>query len=93
MATVDIYQQVRLPVVVWGAVLPDITYGNDYPEIHRVNGTMINQNEVAAQFMTGLGYQELGDHPRHHRLRQRSQQVLQQIRQGTRAAASSAPSV
>ena len=34
-----------LPVVVWGAVLPDITYGNDYPEIHRVNGTMINQEQ------------------------------------------------
>jgi len=45
-----------LPVVVWGAVLPDITYRNKYPEIHRVNGTMINQNEVAAKFMTGLGY-------------------------------------
>ena len=44
-------------MVVWGAVLPDITYGNDYPEIHRVNGTMINQNETAAEFMTGLGYQ------------------------------------
>ncbi len=57
MATVDIYHKFGLPIVVWGAVLPDITYGNDYPEIHRVNGTMINQNEVAAQFMTGLGYQ------------------------------------
>jgi branched-chain amino acid transport system substrate-binding protein len=43
-------------VIVWGAVLPDITYGNDYPEIHRVNGTMINQNDTAADFMTGLGY-------------------------------------
>ncbi len=57
MATVDIYHKFGLPVVVWGAVLPDITYGNDYPEIHRVNGTMINQNEIAAQFMRGLGYQ------------------------------------
>jgi branched-chain amino acid transport system substrate-binding protein len=37
-------------------VLPAITYGNDYPEIHRVNGTMINQNQVNAEFMTGLGY-------------------------------------
>ncbi|HTI16985.1 MAG TPA: branched-chain amino acid ABC transporter substrate-binding protein, partial [Trinickia sp.] len=25
-------------------------------EIHRVNSTMINQNEIAAKFMTGLGY-------------------------------------
>jgi branched-chain amino acid transport system substrate-binding protein len=57
MSTVDIYHKFGLPVVVWGAVLPDITYGNNYPEIHRVNGTMINQNETAAQFMRGLGYQ------------------------------------
>jgi len=42
--------------VVWGAVLPDITYRNKYPEVHRVNGTMINQNDVAAKFMTGLGF-------------------------------------
>jgi branched-chain amino acid transport system substrate-binding protein len=57
IGTVDTYHKFGLPVIVWGAVLPDITYGNDYPEIHRVNGTMINQNETAAQFMTGLGYQ------------------------------------
>jgi len=56
IATVDVYHKFGLPVVVWGAVLPDITYGNNYKEIHRVNGTMINQNEVAAKFMTGLGY-------------------------------------
>jgi branched-chain amino acid transport system substrate-binding protein len=56
MATVDTYHKFGLPVVVWGAVLPDITYANDYKEIHRVNGTMINQNETAAKFMTGLKY-------------------------------------
>jgi len=56
MGTVDVYHRFGLPVVVWGAVLPDITNGNDYKEVHRVNGTMINQNEVAAQFMTELGY-------------------------------------
>jgi branched-chain amino acid transport system substrate-binding protein len=56
IATVDTYHRFGLPVVVWGAVLPDITYGNDYPEIHRVNGTMINQNEVAAELVTDLGY-------------------------------------
>lgn len=56
MGTVDVYHKFGLPVVVWGAVLPEITYGNDYKEVHRVNGTMINQNEVAAQFMTELGY-------------------------------------
>lgn len=56
IATVDTYHKFGLPVIVWGAVLPDITYGNDYKEIHRVNGTMINQNQTAAEFMTGLGY-------------------------------------
>ena len=56
MATVDVYHRFNLPVVVWGAVLPDITYGNNYKETHRVNGTMINQSQVAAKFMTGLGY-------------------------------------
>lgn len=56
IATVDTYHKFGLPVIVWGAVLPDITYGNDYKEVHRVNGTMINQNQTAAQFMTGLGY-------------------------------------
>jgi branched-chain amino acid transport system substrate-binding protein len=57
IATVDTYHKFGLPVIVWGAVLPAITYGNDYPEIHRVNGTMINQNEVNAKLVTGLGYQ------------------------------------
>ena len=56
MATVDVYHKFGLPVVVWGAVLPDITYANDYAEVHRVNGTMINQNDTAAGFMTGLKY-------------------------------------
>jgi branched-chain amino acid transport system substrate-binding protein len=57
IATVDTYHRFGLPVVVWGAVLPDITYGNDYREIHRVNGTMINQNDIAADFVSELGYQ------------------------------------
>jgi branched-chain amino acid transport system substrate-binding protein len=56
IATVDTYHKFGLPVIVWGAVLPAITYGNDYPEIHRVNGTMINQNEQNAKLVTSLGY-------------------------------------
>jgi branched-chain amino acid transport system substrate-binding protein len=56
MAAVDVYRKFGMPVVVWGAVLPDITYANDYKEVHRVNGTMINQNEAAARFMTGLKF-------------------------------------
>lgn len=58
MGTVDVYHQFGLPVVVWGAVLPDITYGNDFKEIHRVNGTMLNQNQEAAKFMLGQGYKK-----------------------------------
>ncbi|MGA7308761.1 MAG: ABC transporter substrate-binding protein, partial [Pseudolabrys sp.] len=43
IATVDVYHKFGFPVIVWGAVLPDITYRNKYDEVHRVNGTMINQ--------------------------------------------------
>lgn len=38
IATVDTYARFGLPVVVWGAILPEITYGNDYHEIHRATG-------------------------------------------------------
>ena len=58
MGTVDVYHKFGLPVIVWGAVLPDITYANDYKEVHRVNGTMINQNETAAKFMVSQGYKK-----------------------------------
>ncbi len=58
VATVDTYHKFGLPVVVWGAVLPAITYGNKYAEVHRVNGTMINQNDVAAKFMTDMKFKK-----------------------------------
>lgn len=58
MSTVNVYSRFGMPAVVWGAVLPEITYGNNFKEIHRINGTMINQSEVAAKFMTGLGYRK-----------------------------------
>lgn len=56
IATVEIFHRFKLPMVVWAAVLPEITYGQQLPEIHRVSGTLIGQNRVAAKFMTGLGY-------------------------------------
>jgi branched-chain amino acid transport system substrate-binding protein len=56
IATVDVYHKFGLPVVVWGAVLPDITYRNKYAEVHRVNGTMINQNDANAELITKVGY-------------------------------------
>lgn len=58
MATVGVYNRFGMPAVVWGAVLPEITYANDYKEIHRINGTMVNQSEVAAKFMTGMGFKK-----------------------------------
>ncbi|HEU5395512.1 MAG TPA: ABC transporter substrate-binding protein, partial [Candidatus Methylomirabilis sp.] len=50
IATVDTFHKLGLPSMVWGAVLPDITYSHEYVEITRVNGTMINQNHIAAEF-------------------------------------------
>lgn len=55
IATVDTYAKFRLPVVVWGAILPEITYGNTHKQIHRVNGTMINEGRLAAKFLTEQG--------------------------------------
>src|ERR1051325_5054811 len=56
IATVDVYHKFGFPVIVWGAVLPDITYRNKYEEVHRVNGTMINQNDANAELISKLGY-------------------------------------
>jgi branched-chain amino acid transport system substrate-binding protein len=56
IATVDTYHKFGFPVIVWGAVLPDITYRNKYPEIHRVNGTMINQNDANAELISKLDF-------------------------------------
>jgi branched-chain amino acid transport system substrate-binding protein len=50
IATVDTYHRLGLPAMVWGAVLPAVTYGNNYVEITRVNGTQIQQNATAARF-------------------------------------------
>ncbi len=59
MAAVDTWHRFGVPVIVWGAVLPDITYANDFKEIHRVNGTMINQNEANAKLIAGQGYKKI----------------------------------
>ena len=56
IATVDTYHKFGVPVIVWGAVLPDITYRNKYEEVHRVNGTMINQNDANAELISKLGF-------------------------------------
>ncbi len=59
IATVDVYHKFGLPVIVWGAVLPDITYRNKYAEVHRVNGTMINQNDANAELIYKVGYRNV----------------------------------
>jgi branched-chain amino acid transport system substrate-binding protein len=56
IGTVETYHKFGLPIIVWGAVLPDITYRKQLPELHRVNGTMINQNQEAAKLMASLGF-------------------------------------
>ena len=58
ISTVDTYNKFELPVVVWGAVLPEITYGHTYKEINRINGTMIDQNAVNAKFSVGQGFKK-----------------------------------
>lgn len=56
IATTDVFHKFGLSSTVWGAVLPAITYGNDYKEINRVNGTQVEQNE----FNVGLVVDKLG---------------------------------
>jgi branched-chain amino acid transport system substrate-binding protein len=58
IGTVETYHKFGFPIIVWGAVLPDITYRNKFAEVHRVNGTMINQNETAAKLMASQGFKK-----------------------------------
>jgi len=51
ISTADTFHNSGLANIVWGAVLPAITYGNDYKEISRVNGTMHEQNDAHARYM------------------------------------------
>ena len=59
IATVDVYHKFGFPIIVWGAVLPDITYRAKYAEVHRVNGTMINQNDANAELISKIGYKNV----------------------------------
>jgi len=59
ITTVDVFHKFGVSSTVWGAVLPDITYGNDYKEICRVNGTQVEQNEYNAHLMVDeLGFKK-----------------------------------
>ena len=59
IGTVDIYNRFGLPVVVWGAISPAITYGNDYEQVFRTIGTLTSQNKAAVQFMDNEGYRRV----------------------------------
>lgn len=59
ISTADTFHNQGLPSIVWGAVLPEITYGNQYIEVSRVNGTMIQQSQFHAQFIWDLGYRKI----------------------------------
>ncbi len=52
IAMVPVFIRFQVPDVVWAAVLPAITYGQKSKNINRVSATLINQNRVAAQFLT-----------------------------------------
>jgi branched-chain amino acid transport system substrate-binding protein len=58
LGTIDIYHRFKMPVIVWGAVEPKITYGNNYPEIFRTIGTQEYQNKIASSFMLSQGYKK-----------------------------------
>jgi branched-chain amino acid transport system substrate-binding protein len=58
IATVDIFNRFKLPMVIWAAVLPEITYAKKYPEVHRVSGILIGQNRIGAKFMKEKGYKK-----------------------------------
>ena len=40
-------------------MLPDITYRTKYAEVHRVNGTMINQNDANAELISKIGFKNV----------------------------------
>ncbi|WP_269494971.1 branched-chain amino acid ABC transporter substrate-binding protein [Castellaniella sp. S9] len=56
VATVDVYERFKAPVIVWAAVHPDVTYKRKTRSMHRVSATLISQNKVAAKFFTDMGY-------------------------------------
>ncbi len=59
ITTTEIFHRFGLSSTVWGAVLPAITYGNDYKEICRVNGTQVEQNKFNAHLMVDkLGFKK-----------------------------------
>src|SRR5258708_16876335 len=63
IATVDIYHKFAFPIIAWGALLLYITYRTKYAEVHRVNGTMINQNDANAELISKIGFKNVARIP------------------------------
>jgi len=56
LATVHTFHRAGIPAVIWGAIHPDITYGNDYKEITRVCQVAKIQDYFLVRFLIDLGY-------------------------------------
>ena len=76
IGTVETYHKFGLPVIVWGAVLPDITYAQQVPGDSSRQRHDDQPERDRRQADGGPRLQEMGVDPRHHRLRQGPQQVL-----------------
>jgi branched-chain amino acid transport system substrate-binding protein len=59
VATVDIFHRFKFPMIVWAATAPQIIYGNNYPEVHRVSSSLVAQTKAAADFLEQLGYKKV----------------------------------
>ena len=70
IAAVETYNRLGLPMVVWGAVLPDITYRNKFPRGASGQRHHDQPERGRGQADGQPRLQALGEHPRHHRLRQ-----------------------
>jgi len=51
LATVDIFHRAGMPVIIWGAINKQITYGNDYKEVTRVVPIGTVENTYGAKFL------------------------------------------
>ncbi len=58
LATVHTYHRAGVPAVIWGAIHPDVTYGNDYKEITRVCQVARVQDYFLVNFLMDLGYEK-----------------------------------
>jgi len=60
LATKPVFHSFGVPVLVWGAVHPDITMKDDFPEINRLPSMSTFQNFICAQFLSQNGYSKVG---------------------------------